>query len=35
MGMLNSFQPMMQEGRQMMTTFQQMFSPTAGAAPPA
>jgi hypothetical protein len=34
MGMLSSFQPMMQEGRQMMNTFQQMFSPTAGAAPP-
>lgn len=34
MGMLTSFQPMMQEGRQMMNTFQQMFSPTAGASAP-
>ena len=28
MGMLQTFQPMMQEGKQMMSTFQQMFAPT-------
>jgi hypothetical protein len=32
MGMLQTFQPMMQEGKQMMNTFNQMFAPTAGAA---
>ena len=31
MGMLQTFQPMMQEGKQMMNTFQQMFSPNTGA----
>jgi hypothetical protein len=30
MGMLQTFQPMMNEGRQMMNTFQQMFSPASG-----
>ncbi len=29
MSMLQTFQPMMTEGKQMMNTFQQMFSPTA------
>ena len=29
MGMLQTFQPMMQEGKQMMSTFQQMFAPGA------
>jgi hypothetical protein len=32
MSMLKTFQPMVQEGQQMMTTFQSMFSPTAGAS---
>lgn len=32
MSMLQTFQPMVQEGKQMMDTFQTMFSPTAGAA---
>lgn len=32
MGMLQSFQPMMQEGKQMMQTFSSMFTPTAGAS---
>jgi hypothetical protein len=32
MGMLQTFQPMMQEGKQMMQTFQTMFSPAAGAS---
>jgi hypothetical protein len=32
MGMLQQFQPMMSEGKQMMQTFQQMFAPTAGAS---
>ena len=31
MGMLQTFQPMMQEGKQMMSTFQQMFTPAGGA----
>ena len=31
MGMLKTFQPMMSEGKQMMDTFQTMFSPTMGA----
>jgi hypothetical protein len=31
MNMLQTFQPMMQEGKQMMNTFNQMFAPTAGA----
>lgn len=31
MGMLQTFQPMVQEGKQMMDTFQTMFSPTMGA----
>ena len=31
MSMLQTFQPMVQEGKQMMDTFQTMFSPTAGA----
>ena len=29
MGMLTSFQPMMQEGKQMMQTFSSMFAPTS------
>lgn len=33
MSMLQTFQPMVQEGKQMMDTFQTMFSPTAGALP--
>lgn len=32
MSMLQTFQPMMMEGKAMMDTFNQMFSPTAGAA---
>ena len=32
MGMLQTFQPMVSEGRQMMETFQEMFSPTMGAS---
>ncbi len=32
MSMLQTFQPMVQEGKQMMDTFQTMFSPTAGAS---
>lgn len=32
MSMLQTFQPMVQEGKQMMDTFQTMFAPTAGAA---
>ena len=32
MGMLQSFQPMMAEGKQMMQTFSSMFAPTAGAS---
>ena len=35
MSMLQTFQPMVQEGKQMMDTFQTMFSPTAGALPVA
>ena len=35
MSMLQTFQPMVQEGKQMMDTFQTMFSPTAGASVPA
>jgi hypothetical protein len=35
MSMLQTFQPMVQEGKQMMDTFQTMFSPTAGALPAA
>ncbi len=31
MSMLQTFQPMVQEGKQMMDTFQTMFSPTTGA----
>ena len=31
MGMLQTFQPMVQEGKQMMDTFQEMFSPSMGA----
>lgn len=31
MGMLQTFQPMMMEGKQMMDTFNQMFAPTSGA----
>jgi ribosomal protein L12E/L44/L45/RPP1/RPP2 len=31
MGMLKTFQPMMNEGKQMMDTFQTMFSPSMGA----
>jgi len=31
MQMLNTFKPMMSEGKEMMNTFQQMFSPAAGA----
>ena len=31
MSMLKTFQPMMSEGKQMMDTFQTMFSPTMGA----
>ncbi len=31
MSMLQTFQPMMQEGKQMMNTFNQMFAPTSGA----
>ena len=31
MGMLQTFQPMVHEGKQMMETFQEMFSPTMGA----
>ena len=31
MGMLKTFQPMMSEGKQMMDTFQTMFSPSMGA----
>ena len=31
MGMLQTFQPMVQEGKQMMDTFQTMFSPSMGA----
>jgi len=31
MTMLNTFKPMMSEGKEMMNTFQQMFSPAAGA----
>ena len=30
MGMLQTFQPMVQEGKQMMDTFQEMFSPSMG-----
>lgn len=32
MGMLQSFKPMMSEGKEMMDTFQSMFSPTGGSA---
>ena len=32
MNMLQSFKPMMSEGKEMMDTFQQMFSPTGGSA---
>jgi len=32
MGMLQTFQPMVQEGKQMMDTFQEMFSPSMGAS---
>jgi hypothetical protein len=32
MNMLQTFSPMVQEGKQMMDTFQQMFSPSAGSA---
>ncbi len=32
MGMLQTFQPMMMEGKAMMDTFNQMFAPTTGAA---
>lgn len=32
MSMLQTFQPMMTEGKQMMNTFNQMFSPTTGAS---
>jgi len=32
MGMLQSFKPMMSEGKEMMETFQQMFSPAGGSA---
>jgi hypothetical protein len=31
MGMLQTFQPMVSEGKQMMDTFQQMFGASAGA----
>jgi hypothetical protein len=31
MGMLQTFQPMVHEGKQMMETFQEMFSPAMGA----
>lgn len=31
MNMLNTFKPMMSEGKEMMNTFQQMFTPPAGA----
>ena len=31
MGMLQTFQPMVSEGKQMMETFQEMFSPTMGS----
>lgn len=31
MGMLQTFQPMMNEGKQMMDTFNEMFGPTSGA----
>ncbi len=31
MSMLQTFQPMMQEGKQMMNTFNQMFAPTTGS----
>ena len=31
MGMLQTFQPMVSEGKQMMETFQEMFSPAMGA----
>jgi len=30
--MLQTFQPMVQEGKQMMDTFQEMFSPSMGAS---
>jgi len=33
MNMLNTFKPMMSEGKEMMNTFQQMFTPAAGANP--
>ena len=32
MGMVQSFKPMMSEGKEMMDTFQSMFSPTGGSA---
>jgi hypothetical protein len=32
MSMLQTFQPMVQEGKQMMDTFQEMFSPSMGAS---
>jgi len=31
MGMLQTFQPMVSEGKQMMETFQEMFSPAMGS----
>jgi hypothetical protein len=34
MGMLQAFQPMVSEGKQMMDTFQEMFSPAMGASKP-
>jgi hypothetical protein len=32
MSMLQTFQPMMTEGKQMMNTFNQMFTPTSGSS---
>jgi hypothetical protein len=32
MGLLQTFKPMVSEGKQMMDTFQSMFSPAMGAA---
>jgi hypothetical protein len=34
MGMLQTFQPMVSEGKQMMETFQEMFSPAMGSSKP-
>jgi hypothetical protein len=35
MGMLQTFQPMVSEGKQMMETFQEMFSPAMGSSKPS